>query len=113
MKCSRCGRELQEGETMCLNCGEPTVTAAVPKLQERPSDIITCLIIGLFVIFGIPAVLFGGFLVAVGLGYFSSGSKRSGNDTIALVVAVIPLGVFIALLFLLVKVGMGRRGSGE
>jgi len=100
---------LLKGELFCLNCGEPTVSAIEPQIREKPSDIVTCLVIGLFVLFGIPALLFGGFLIAVGTGYASSNNMRPGAGWISLVISVIPLGVFLALLFVLLKVGFAKR----
>jgi len=111
MKCSRCGRELLKDEIFCLNCGEPTVSAVEPKIREKPSDIVTCLVIGLFVLFGIPALLLGGYLLAVGTGNATSSNLRASSGWVSLLVSVIPLGVFAALLFLLVKVGLAKRNE--
>jgi len=80
-----------------------------PQLREKPSDIITCLVIGLFVMFGIPALLFGGYLLALGTGAISPSKPLAGNGLPAMLVSLIPLGVFVALLVLLVKVGLGNR----
>ncbi len=113
MKCSRCSRELQDGERFCLNCGEPTISATVEKIREKPSDIVTCLVVGLFFIFGVPALLFGGYLLAHGMGYLSSNGKPPANGTIAVAVACVPLGVFLALTIVLIRVGLGHRGKSE
>jgi hypothetical protein len=109
MNCSRCGRELKHGEVFCLNCGEPTLSAVEPTIREKPSDIVTCLVIGLFVMFGIPALLFGGYLLAIGTGYLPAGANGHGYSLAALFIALIPLSVFLALLLFLIKVGLGHR----
>jgi len=111
MNCSRCGRELKQDEQFCLNCGEPAVSAVEPQLREKPSDVVSCLVIGLFVLFGIPALLFGGYLVAVGTGFTSSSNQRPGSAGISLLLSVIPLGVFAALLIFLIKIRLSKRGQ--
>jgi hypothetical protein len=100
---------LGEGEIFCYNCGEPTISAVEPKIREKPSDIVTCLVIGLFVLFGIPAVLFGIYLVCVGVGAVTSPNVRPGSQWISLAISAIPLAVFAALLFILIKVGLARQ----
>jgi len=109
MNCSSCGRQLKDGERFCLNCGEPTLSAVVPKIREKPSDIVTCLVIGLFVLFGIPALLFGGYLLALGTGFFSDEKRGPSNGAIAIGVSCVPLGVFLVLTYFLLKVGLGHR----
>jgi len=109
MNCTRCGRELQHDEVFCLNCGEPAASAVDHSLREKPSDVVTCLVIGLFVLFGIPALLFGGYLLAVGTGFVGADKKGAGNGMAAILVSLVPLGVFAALLYLLIKVRVGVR----
>jgi len=115
MNCKRCGRQLRRGELFCLNCGESTVTIVPPKTtpvepgtKEKPSEIVTCLVIGLFVLFGIPALLFGGYMLAVGTGAVTD-KRGPGNGLVAIFVAAIPLGVFSTLLYYLILVAKGSR----
>ncbi len=111
MTCTRCGRHLKHGETLCLNCGEPVLSVINPKIREKPSDIISCLVIGLFVIFGIPALLFGGYLLLLGMGVVGSNSKLKDGGTITVLVSIIPLGVFVTLLAFVVRVWFGNRSA--
>ena len=108
MTCTRCGRQLKPGELICLNCGEPAISAVNPKLREKPSDVITCLVIGLFVIFGVPALLFGAYLLAIGTGYLATSRKLAGNGVPTVIVSIIPLTVFLILFAILIRVGFGK-----
>lgn len=109
MTCTRCGRQLNQGEMFCLNCGEPTMAMVNPKLREKPSDIISCLVIGLFVIFGIPALLFGGYLLALGSGRIASSKPLAGNGVPTMIVSAVPLTVFLILAAILIRVWIGNR----
>jgi hypothetical protein len=111
MKCVRCGRELRHGELFCLNCAEPVVTSVEDRALEKPSEVISCLVIGLFALFGIPALLLGGYLLASGSGAFSA--RPPANGQTAMLLSIIPLGVFAALAVLLVRVLVGKRKDGD
>lgn len=113
MKCSRCGRELKQGELFCANCAEPTASAVNPQIREKPSDIVSCLLVGLFVIAGIPALLLGGFLLALGMGWAGADNAGPRHGAVTLLLSIFPLGVFLALLFLLVRVWAARREGSE
>ena len=80
-----------------------------PKLREKPSDIISCLVIGLFVIFGIPALLFGSYLFALGSGKIASSKPLVGNGVPTMIVSAIPLTVFLILGGILIRVWIGNR----
>jgi len=108
MHCSECGRLLKSGELFCLNCGQPT-QYSMPGKRERPSDVVGCLVIGMFFFFGIPALLFGSYLMAVGTGYISPAKRGAWNGLAPILISLVPLGVFVALTFLVVKVGIARK----
>ena len=111
MTCTRCGRHLKPGETLCLNCGEPTLSVVNPKIRETPSDIISCRVIGLFVIFGVPALLFGTYLLLLGLGVVGTTNKLMDGGVITVCVSIIPLGVFVVLFGILIRVWIGNRSA--
>lgn len=96
---------------LCLNCGEPAGTVIQHSVSGKPSDVVTCLVIGLFFIFGVPALLFGSYLLLVGGGFLGTPSRLKDNGMITIGVSVIPLGVFIALFVILVKVWASNRAA--
>ena len=90
---------------------KPAAQEVEQRAKEQPSDIVTCLVVGLFVIFGIPALLFGGYLIAVGTGYASS-DKGAWNGLAPILISTIPLGVFLVLAYYLIRVGLGNQRKG-
>ncbi len=52
MKCKYCGTELEEGVTLCPECGRNTETAEKSKLRNR---ILTTVMIGILLVAGIPS----------------------------------------------------------
>jgi len=75
---------------------------------EKPSEVISCLVIGLFFFFGIPALLFGIYLVVVGVGAIQH-PQPNANGPVDLILAVIPLGVFVTLAWFLFGIWRGSR----